>query len=105
MRRSSPILPSTTSPELSPMRTANSMPFLGVHAFGELHRVHDVGEQHRDLLALALERAASAEDLLGEMPRGVDVRPARRLGHRGHEPLATGIAEPLPRRADGRTAR
>ncbi len=82
------------------------MPFLGVHAFGELHRVHDVGEQHRDLLALTLERAAGAEDLLGEMPRGVDVRPARPLGRRASpEPFAAGIAEPLARRADGRTAR
>src|SRR5207245_7954273 len=56
--------------------------------------------------ALTLERAAGAEDLLGEMPRGVDVRPARPLGRRASpEPFATGIAEPLARRADGRTAR
>ena len=32
------------------------VPFLGAHALGQLHRVLDVGEQHRDLLALAFER-------------------------------------------------
>src|SRR5207249_10280516 len=53
-----------------------------------------------------LESGAGAEGLLGEMPGGVDVRPARRLGRRASpEPFATGIAEPLARRADGRTAR
>src|SRR2546427_7980879 len=65
--------------------------------------VHDVGEQHRDLLALTLERAAGAEYLLGEMPRGGDVRPARRLGRRASaEPFAAGIAEPLADRKSTR---
>ena len=127
MRRSSPIRPTTTSPEFRPIRTANSrpalaphvfgertelarqiergragalgvvfvgdrgaeerhdaiagvlvdgslvsvhavredpeqaieqaMPFLGIDALRELHRAHDVGEEHGDQLALAPERA------------------------------------------------
>src|SRR5207249_12018795 len=51
-------------------------------------------------------RAACSADLLGEMPLRGDVRPARRLCRRSsREPFAAGIAEPLARRADGRTAR
>ena len=43
-------------------------------AVGEqLHRALQVGEQHRDLLALAFERAFGGEDLLGEMLGGVRI--------------------------------
>ena len=37
----------------------------------ELHRALEVGEQHRDLLALAFEGGLRGEDLLGEVLRGV----------------------------------
>jgi methylase of polypeptide subunit release factors len=39
----------------------------GVKVPDQLGRVFDVGEQHRDLLALAFEGAARGEDLLGEI--------------------------------------
>ena len=34
----------------------DAVPFLGPELFGQLHGTFDVGEQHRHLLALALER-------------------------------------------------
>src|SRR5262249_17923890 len=40
----------------------------------ELHRAFDVGEQHGDELALALELGACREDLVGEVLRGVALR-------------------------------
>ena len=49
-------------------------PLLGVALLGELHRAHHVGEQHRHLLALALEGGAAGTDLLGEVLRGVGAR-------------------------------
>src|SRR5262245_48198574 len=51
-----------------------AMPFLGIDALGELHRVHDVGEEDGDQLALALERTLGSEDLLDEMARRVGAR-------------------------------
>ena len=45
--------------------------FLGVAVRQQLHRALDVGEEHGDLLALALEGIARSQDLLGEVPRGV----------------------------------
>src|SRR5262249_7185702 len=56
----------------------DAVPFLGVEALRELHRPLHVGEQHRHLLALTLEHAAGAEDLLAEVLRGV--RGGRPLG-------------------------
>ena len=47
------------------------VPLLGIELLGVLHRALHVGEEHRDLLALALERGTGAEDLLGEMRRGI----------------------------------
>ena len=42
-------------------------------AVGEqLHRPFHVGEQHRDLLALAFEGAFGCENFFGEMLRGID---------------------------------
>ena len=46
----------------------------GSSRLGELHRPLHVGEEHRHLLALALERASRGEDLLGEVLRGVGAR-------------------------------
>jgi hypothetical protein len=44
---------------------------LRIEALRERAEPHDIGEEHRNLLALALERAARREDLLGEVVRGV----------------------------------
>ena len=52
-------------------------PLLGVALLGELHRAHHVGEQHRHLLALALQGAAAGADLLGEVLRGMRARVGR----------------------------
>jgi len=40
----------------------------------QLHRALQVGEEDRDLLALALEGALGREDLLGEVLRRVGLR-------------------------------
>ena len=50
------------------------VPLLGIELLGELHRALHVGEEHRHLLALALEGTARCEDLLGEVLRGVRAR-------------------------------
>jgi hypothetical protein len=55
----------------------HAMPFLGVDLLGELHRVHDVREEHGHVLSLALHGAPLAEDLLGQMCRRAR-QPARR---------------------------
>ena len=51
------------------------VPLLGVELLGQLHRALHVGEQHRDLLALAFERASATagscrRDAWGCRPRG-----------------------------------
>jgi hypothetical protein len=48
-----------------------AMPFFGIDALRELHRAHDVGEEHGDQLALTPERALGGKNLLGEVSRGV----------------------------------
>ena len=45
----------------------DAVPFLGVELFGEHHRALHIGEQHRHLLALALERRARLQDAVGEV--------------------------------------
>ena len=45
--------------------------FLGIAVGEQLHRALEVGEEHRDLLALALQRGLRGEDLLGEVLGGV----------------------------------
>ena len=45
--------------------------FLRIAVGEQLHRSFHVGEQYRDLLALAFERALGGEDLFGEMFRSV----------------------------------
>jgi hypothetical protein len=55
--------------------------FLGVTIREQLHRALEVGEQHRDLLALAFEGAPGGQDLLGKVLGGVRLRgggPCRR---------------------------
>ena len=42
---------------------------LGVEALRQCGRAGDVGEQHRDLLALTLERRPVGEDPLGDVAR------------------------------------
>src|SRR5262249_39730010 len=67
----------------------------------QLGRADDVGEQHGDLLALALEGIVIRQDLLDQVPRGVAPRRSRRRPERrcdradlGRQRLTTGIAEP-----------
>jgi hypothetical protein len=45
----------------------DAMPLLGVDALSQLHRALDVGEEHRHLLALALQRGLALEDLVGQV--------------------------------------
>ena len=47
---------------------------LGVTVGEQLHRALEVGEEDRDLLALALQGGLRGEDLLGEVLRGVGLR-------------------------------
>ncbi len=47
---------------------------LGVAVGEQLHRALEVGEEDRDLLALALQGGLRGEDLLGEVLGGVGVR-------------------------------
>jgi hypothetical protein len=48
--------------------------FLRIAIGQQLHRTFHVCEKHRDLLALAFERAFSCENLLGEMLGGIGLR-------------------------------
>ncbi len=41
---------------------------LGIAIGKHLHRALDIGEQHGDLLALAVDGRPCGEDLIGEMP-------------------------------------
>src|SRR5215471_12366262 len=56
-------------------RTGSSIPpgFLRVTVGQQLRRALEIGKQHGDLLALALERTPGGENLLCEVPRGVAV--------------------------------
>jgi hypothetical protein len=47
---------------------------LGVAVGEQLHRTLEVGEEHRDLLALAFERGLRGEDPLGEVLGGIRLR-------------------------------
>ncbi len=49
----------------------------GIAVGKQLHRALEVGEEDRDLLALALEGGLGGEDLLGKMLRGVRLRGRR----------------------------
>ena len=76
----------------------------GVHLLRELHRAFDVGEEHRHLFPLALERAARRESALGEVLGSVratvagrcrDRRPdaLRRVGSRARHRRTARITE------------
>ena len=52
--------------------------FLGVAVGEQFHRALQIGEEHGDLFALALERGPRVEDPLGEVPRRVCFRRRRR---------------------------
>src|SRR3989337_714188 len=100
MWRSLPMERTTTSPEFRPTRIWRGIPrtrwtssayrftvscirsaacqarpcLLGVLLCEQLHGPFEVGEQHGDLLALALERALGGQDLLREVLRRVALR-------------------------------
>ena len=91
-------------------RIEQLMDALGVATSDQLERTLDVGEQHGDLLALALDRAPGGADALGQVLGGVglgrgEFRPAGRLGASELDPATA--AEPCIRAvgmAAGRTA-
>src|SRR5207245_2167110 len=82
----------------------DAVPVLGVELLGEVHRAFHVGEEDGHLLALAFERAAGAEDLLGQVLRGV--RRGRFLGQSRRRGLRSAAAPAeLLARLDCRSAR
>ena len=66
---------------------------LGVAVGEQLHRALEVGEEHRDLLALALEGGLRGEDLLGEVLGGV----ASQVGRIAGRAAAWAASGPLSR--------
>ncbi len=68
-------------------------PLFRVELLGQLHRALHVGEQHGDLLALALKRGARGQDLVGEMFGSV--RAWRRRGGGGSSKRCTALATEL----------
>src|SRR5439155_22025655 len=68
------------------------VPVFGVELLGELHRALHAGEEDGHVLALAFEGGPRAEDLLGEVLRGVGAwvwRCSLRLGCQGCSALGT----------------
>ena len=49
----------------------DAVPLFGVYLLGQLHRAFHIREQHRHVLALALERRARGQDLVGQVLGGV----------------------------------
>src|SRR5262249_41228053 len=47
------------------------VPLLGIELLGKLHRALHISEEHGDLLSLALQGGTGAENLLGEVRRGI----------------------------------
>jgi len=82
---------------------------LGIAVGEQLHGALEVGEEHGDLLALALQRCLGRQDLLCEVARGVGLRggEARLRGCPGLRlPRVTAFcAEPRVGRERGATAR
>ncbi len=72
---------------------------LGAEPLGQRGRADHVAEEHGDRLALALERAAGGEDLLGEVPRRVRPRDAGGSARRPRR------GRPRARRTPSRTSR
>jgi len=72
----------------------------------QLHRPLEIGEQHCDLFALALERAPGGEDLLGEVLGGVglgrrEFRRRRRSDQRRSALVAELVRQRIGCRAGG----
>ena len=67
--------------------------FLRIQALGERRESRHVHEQHRHLLALALERARAGEDLVGEVLGGVRAGRGER-GEGRHAAAAPSSAAP-----------
>src|SRR5262249_3215463 len=88
-------------------RVENAARFFGVAVGEQLHGALEVGEEHRDLLALAFQGAAGANDPLGQMLRRVVLWGRRRAGggRVGWERAATRSAESLARRRSLTTVR
>ena len=78
---------------------------LGIPIGEQLHRALEIGEQHRDLLALALEGVARGQDLLGEVLGGVGLGRGLALDRLGGGRRAAGAAELLVREQLGAAAR
>ena len=55
-------------------RIQQFMCFLGIAIGNQLHRAFQVGEQHRDLFALAFQRALRAQARFDEVPSGGELR-------------------------------
>jgi hypothetical protein len=68
----------------------NLVPGFRIHLFGQIHRAFDVGEQHRHLLALAVQRAAHGKDLLRQVRRRIRPRRRRRACHAGERSATRG---------------
>src|SRR5262249_31829795 len=66
---------------------------LRVELLSEARESREVGKEHRDLAALALESGAALEDLVSEMPRGIAVRRARRSAGCGGNGMSARMAE------------
>src|SRR5262249_2018678 len=79
--------------------------FLRITIREQLHRALEVGEEHRDLLALTFEGALGGEDLLGEVLRSVRLGAGEAARRLGGERYTAGPAEFLARRDRGATAR
>ena len=75
---------------------------LRIGVLDQRERTLDVGEQHGDLLALALERRARAQDALGQMPGHAGFERRRRLALAGHLQIRDGGEQLLavPERSD-----
>jgi hypothetical protein len=72
---------------------------LGVSLGEQLHGALEIGEEHRDLLALALERRPRRQDALGEMLGRVGARGTRARGAVvGQQTCAAAVAEATARR-------
>ena len=76
---------------------------LGIARLGEGAEARQVGEQHRHLTPLALERGPGLEDLVREVLRrvvdlgaGSGLRHRRRAGRLGNELMSTLVAKPTP---------
>ena len=71
-------------------RIQNAPGVLRVGVLDQRERALDVGEQHGDLLALALERCARAQDTLGQVPRHAGFERRRRLALAGRIQIRNG---------------